>query len=84
MVILCIRKISGILRFRNCLSITFLNAYFLSDRKNIVFGKLVHGHEVLKKVEDAGHEDGRPAVTVKICNSGELSESGKHHFISIM
>uniref|UniRef100_A0A803MJT1 peptidylprolyl isomerase n=1 Tax=Chenopodium quinoa TaxID=63459 RepID=A0A803MJT1_CHEQI len=47
------------------------------DRKNIVFGKLVHGHEVLKKIEDAGDEDGSPAVTVKVCNSGELSKSEK-------
>ncbi|CAO2820722.1 unnamed protein product [Amaranthus hypochondriacus] len=45
------------------------------DRKNIVLGKLVHGLEVLKKIEDVGDEDGRPVVTVKICNSGEFSES---------
>jgi len=48
------------------------------NRKNIVFGKLVHGYEVLKKIEDAGDEEGRPAVTVKIVNSGEYSERGKN------
>ncbi|GAB2269189.1 hypothetical protein Dimus_004118 [Dionaea muscipula] len=39
-------------------------------RKNVVFGKLVQGHEVLQKIEDAGDEEGRPAVTVKITNCG--------------
>lgn len=43
-------------------------------RKSVVFGKLVQGHEVLKKIEDAGDEEGRPAVTVKIINCGEFSE----------
>lgn len=47
------------------------------DRKNIVFGKLVHGHNVLKKIEDAGDAEGRPAVMVKIIKSGEYSESDK-------
>lgn len=46
-------------------------------RKNIVFGKLVDGHNVLKKIEDAGDDDGRPAVTVKIVNSGELQDGQK-------
>ena len=36
----------------------------------------MHGLEVLKKIEDVGDEDGRPKVTVKICNCGEFSESG--------
>lgn len=49
-----------------------------SNRKNIVFGKLVHGYEVLKKIEDAGDEEGRPTVTVKIVNSGEYGERGKN------
>lgn len=44
----------------------------------------MHGHEVLKKIEDVGDEDGfKPAVTVKICNSGEFSESGKYYLISL-
>ena len=37
-----------------------------------MFGKLVHGNEVLKKIENTGDEDGRPSVTVKIVNCGEL------------
>lgn len=40
----------------------------------MVFGKLVQGLEVLKRIEDAGDDEGRPAVTVKIINCGEFSE----------
>ncbi|KAL9267395.1 Peptidyl-prolyl cis-trans isomerase CYP95-like protein [Drosera capensis] len=43
--------------------------------KNVVFGKLVQGHQVLQRIEDAGDEEGKPAVTVKITNSGEYSGS---------
>lgn len=35
----------------------------------------MQGHEVLKKIENVGDEEGRPAVTVKIVNSGEFHES---------
>ncbi|OIW15027.1 hypothetical protein TanjilG_24136 [Lupinus angustifolius] len=51
------------------------------DRKHVVFGKLVLGHNILKKIEDVGDEEGRPTVTVKIVNCGEYAEvrlKGKH------
>lgn len=48
-------------------------------RKHVVFGKLVHGDEVLRKIENAGEEDGSPSVTVKIINCGEYDE-GKDYF----
>ncbi|KAK2993767.1 hypothetical protein RJ640_025074 [Escallonia rubra] len=58
-------------------SVTFrANHHF--DRKYVVFGKLVQGHEVLKKIESVGDEEGRPTVTVKIVNCGEYSEGGNH------
>ncbi|KAK9068352.1 hypothetical protein SSX86_012463 [Deinandra increscens subsp. villosa] len=44
------------------------------DRKYIIFGKLVQGVDVLKKIENVGDGDGRPTVTVKIIYCGELSE----------
>ena len=44
------------------------------DRKYVVFGKLVQGNEVLKKIENVGDEEGIPTVTVKIINCGEVSE----------
>lgn len=43
-------------------------------RKHVAFGKLVQGYDVLKKIEDAGDEEGLPSVTVKIVNSGEHNE----------
>ena len=43
----------------------------------------MHGHEVLKKIEDVGDEDGKPTVTIIVCNSGEFSESGKPYLIYI-
>ncbi|KAI7740250.1 hypothetical protein M8C21_021679 [Ambrosia artemisiifolia] len=44
------------------------------DRKYVIFGKLVQGVDVLKKIENVGDEDGRPTVTVKIIYCGEVSE----------
>lgn len=32
----------------------------------------MQGHDVLEKIENVGDEDGRPSVTVKIINCGEL------------
>lgn len=59
-----------------CFVVGFLliGRWLLLNRKSVVFGKLVDGYEVLKKIEGAGDEDGRPAVTVKIINSGELHD----------
>lgn len=36
----------------------------------MVFGRLVHGLDVLRKIEDADNGDGKPSVTVKIINCG--------------
>lgn len=44
------------------------------DRKCVVFGKLIDGLEVLKKIESVGNEEGKPDVTVKIINCGELPD----------
>ena len=40
----------------------------------MIFGKLVQGHNILKKIEDVGDEEGLPSVTVKIINCGEHNE----------
>ncbi|KAL6536271.1 hypothetical protein OROGR_012843 [Orobanche gracilis] len=45
--------------------------------KRIVFGKLIDGYEVLKKIENAGDDGGIPAVMVKIVNSGEIDDDKK-------
>jgi peptidyl-prolyl isomerase G (cyclophilin G) len=46
-------------------------------RKNVVFGKLVEGLQVLKRIEDVGDNEGNPSVTVKIINCGEYNQ-GTH------
>ncbi|XP_038696180.1 peptidyl-prolyl cis-trans isomerase CYP95-like isoform X2 [Tripterygium wilfordii] len=56
--------------------VTFKASHHL-DRKYVVFGKLVKGDEVLKKIEDAGDEEGRPVVTVKVIKCGEFNEDVK-------
>ena len=48
------------------------------NRKYVVFGKLVQGHEVLKRIESVGDEEGIPTATVKIIYCGEIPE-GKIH-----
>lgn len=56
------------------MSYSFILCSFSIRRKFVVFGELVQGDEVLKKIEEAGDEEGRPAVTVKIINCGEFGE----------
>ncbi|KAJ6361386.1 hypothetical protein OIU78_001926 [Salix suchowensis] len=56
--------------------ITFRANHHL-DRKYVVFGKVVQGNRVLKNIEDAGDEEGRPTVTVKIISCGEFIEDKK-------
>ncbi|KAG2249868.1 hypothetical protein Bca52824_089496 [Brassica carinata] len=51
------------------------------DRKNVVFGKLIQGKEVLKKIERVGDEEGKPTVTVKIIRCGEYSGDKKKNTI---
>jgi peptidylprolyl isomerase/peptidyl-prolyl isomerase G (cyclophilin G) len=43
------------------------------DRNNVVFGKLIQGKEILKKIERVGDEEGKPTVSVKIIRCGEYS-----------
>ncbi|GLT42416.1 hypothetical protein SLA2020_164170 [Shorea laevis] len=45
------------------------------DGKHVVFGKVVRGMDILKKIELLGTSDSKPAQPVKIVDSGETSES---------
>lgn len=43
------------------------------DGKHVVFGEVVEGKDVVKKMESYGTEDGKPKATIRISNSGELN-----------
>ncbi|PWS22771.1 peptidylprolyl isomerase, partial [Enterococcus faecium] len=42
------------------------------DGKHVVFGKVVEGIEVVKKVESKGSGSGKPAVKITIADCGQL------------
>lgn len=58
-------------------SLSFIN------RKYVVFGELMQGKEVLKKIENVGDEEGRPTVTVKIINCGEFGDGKKLFYLFV-
>ncbi|KAL3517622.1 hypothetical protein ACH5RR_020211 [Cinchona calisaya] len=45
------------------------------DGKHVVFGKVVEGMEIVRKVEQVGTADGKPSGVVKIVDCSETSES---------
>eukprot|EP00268_Persea_americana_P046305 TRINITY_DN476_c0_g1_i5.p1 TRINITY_DN476_c0_g1~~TRINITY_DN476_c0_g1_i5.p1 ORF type:complete len:454 (-),score=121.24 TRINITY_DN476_c0_g1_i5:1626-2987(-) len=53
--------------------ITFKAVHHL-DGKHVVFGKLVKGHDTLKKIERVDTHQTKPVVPVKIVSCGELLE----------
>jgi cyclophilin family peptidyl-prolyl cis-trans isomerase len=42
------------------------------DGKHVVFGKLIEGEAVLKKIETYGSQSGTPKATVTIANCGQI------------
>lgn len=42
------------------------------DGKHVVFGKVISGHEVVKKIESYGTQNGRPKAKVAISACGQL------------
>ena len=44
------------------------------DRKHVVFGRVLEGMDVVKRIESLGTQSGRPRLTIKIVDSGELKD----------
>lgn len=51
------------------------------DGKHVVFGKVVNGLDILKKIEQVGTSDGKPTQPVKIIDCGEVSETKIQHTV---
>ncbi|TKY62409.1 Peptidyl-prolyl cis-trans isomerase CYP63 [Spatholobus suberectus] len=51
------------------------------DGKHVVFGKVVNGMDILKKIEQVGTSDGKPTQPVKIVDCGEVSETKIQHTV---
>merc|ERR1712232_912579 len=44
------------------------------DGKHVVFGEVLEGMDIVKKIESVGSQSGKPSKTVTIVDSGELEE----------
>ena len=44
------------------------------DGRHVVFGKVLEGEDVIKRVEAQGSNSGKPSSTITIADSGELKE----------
>jgi cyclophilin family peptidyl-prolyl cis-trans isomerase len=44
------------------------------DGRHVVFGEVIEGIEIVKKVEAVGSSSGRPSKEVTIVESGELKD----------
>ena len=44
------------------------------DGKHVVFGRVIEGMDVVKKIEEMGSRNGRPKVKVVIVNCGQLEQ----------
>jgi cyclophilin family peptidyl-prolyl cis-trans isomerase len=53
--------------------LTYCAITYTTTGKHAVFGKLLDGFEVLKKIESVGSRSGTPSKSVRIAESGELA-----------
>jgi peptidylprolyl isomerase len=45
------------------------------DGKHVVFGKVIEGYDVVQKMEKVGSQSGKPSKTVRILESGEVTDN---------
>lgn len=69
----------GLLSMANCGPNTNGSQFFLTtvpcpwlDGKHVVFGKVVEGMDVVKKIESFGSQSGKTSTRVEIANAGQL------------
>merc|ERR1712025_588763 len=51
------------------------------DGKNVVFGKIIEGGELMQSVEESGSENGTPSRRIIISDCGEVQQKGRSFFI---
>jgi peptidylprolyl isomerase len=47
------------------------------DGRHVVFGKVLEGMDIVKKIEALGSQDGKTSKVIKIADSGELPAAGE-------
>jgi len=72
--------ISGILSMANAGANTNGSQFFVTtvktswlDTKHVVFGAIVDGMDVVKKIESYGTQSGKTTKKITVANSGQLS-----------
>jgi cyclophilin family peptidyl-prolyl cis-trans isomerase len=53
-------------------SLSTMIDYFRLDGKHVVFGRVLQGQDIVKRMESVGTEEGTPRATVTIADCGQV------------